>query len=628
MSDRHKGRVVEFNVGFGGTVVASGRGAEDSPAGFRILYVGELLPRPMFRASAPGTPTLLPAGRAVLDDTMARLRMILALDVRDPFDSRQPPLAIALPLTGIRAFRPDAWLEGVAPIRSLCEARRVVEQVRAGALAMNALSSELVRILPREHWAETLLGASQVAPEQTSPSFPRIPETPRSGADEAPEGSGGLDALFASVDVPCQPLGPGEDVTPVGLAPSAPRTGFGALITAVAKGQFGAPSAVGPTAPLDAIERSLDAGLTRLIDAILGHEEFRRLERVWRNLRFLSQHVGVGAVLDAVNADASSVSEAIEAASVAPADCPLDLVVVDESLGATAADADRLSAWAGLAARLRLPLVVGGTPEMLGLGDVASIGRSRAVLETAESPLALQLRRVASSEAARWVCVALNSPLLRAAHDAQSARLRGLAFCESDAQARHLFGNPAMIVGALLLDGHGRSGWPRAPRTADESLVADLPVRHVGGDDGIALPLEALVTREVQAEAARAGVVVLACARNHDAALVGRLATFYREDAHGAGRAPASGTLYDQIFAGRAFRTASVLVRALAGENDPATIVTVARAGFDRALGFDGQRPDLDLSFEPAERTLRVRIRPAGVHGVELDEIAVSLQLD
>lgn len=630
MSDRDRGKILEFKVGFGDTAVAEARPVdEELTPPLRVLFVGELLPSDAFRASAGAPRRPHAADRGAFDDFMAGLRPIVAFEVADPFDGAQPKVEISLTLDGMRALRPDAWLETVAPIRALAEARRIVEQVRAGAMPLASLGRELARVLPRRAWADALTRAVPAA--STKPAATAAAPTPTSAT---PMG-GGLDDLLASVDLPGASMPQEEPARDASTSPSggrptsaaAPRTPFSSLITAFAKGRGETPTREGEPS-VDVVAEQLDAGLGRLVDGILGHPELRRLERVWRDLRFLSQHARDGVRLEAIASDRANLAATIEHGLATPADVPVDLVVVDERFGATAHDAQLLAELAALAERTRTPVLVDGLPSLLGCERIETLGRSGGLLATADEPSTLQVRRVANDESSRWLVVTMNAPLLRAAHDAQSARLRGMQFQESEGASRHLFGSGAAVVAALLADAQVRTGWPGVARDGRESIVVDLPVHALEGDEGYAIPLEALVSRDLQAEAARAGVVLLACARNHDAAVIGRVSTFHRSGAPGGARSVARSTLQDQLFAGRAYRAAALIVRALEGEVDEATILAVAQAALERALGSDGRRPLLDLRFDRASRALDLRIRPGGIHGVELDEIGVTLRLD
>jgi hypothetical protein len=126
-------------------------------------------------------------------------------------------------------------------------------------------------------------------------------------------------------------------------------------------------------------------------------------------------------------------------------------------------------------------------------------------------------------------------------------------------------------------------------------------------------------------EIARAGLTMLSCAPNTDAAVLTRVPMLHR-GAGGAG-VPAT-TLPDQLFAGRFARAVRQTAGAIPARSDPRAAEEVARialAGmFSRA---PPPGPVITARVDAARGALTITVRPRLFAGVALEEFTVSAPL-
>src|SRR5205085_9672205 len=119
------------------------------------------------------------------------------------------------------------------------------------------------------------------------------------------------------------------------------------------------------------------------------------------------------------------------------------------------------------------------------------------------------------------VTVALNGVVARLPYTAQSSRVKELTFAEDPHdRSAIVFAGAAWVVAALAAASYVRIGWPTQMSGPRHGLFENLPVYEVKEQAGTyALPLEALANTDAQREVARAGLPLLSCAPNHDAAI-------------------------------------------------------------------------------------------------------------
>jgi type VI secretion system ImpB/VipA family protein len=576
-ADRASG-IASFGVGFGDDPPPEDR---ESKGAFRIVVLAQVVPGP--DASAGRTPSAAPVAidAESFDRVLSHFAPSFAVEVDDPFagGSRQEkPVPVAFVWRDRKSLRPNALVEQVSALRALVEARHVLQDVAARKRSVDDARAQLGRILPRPSWTDALLrGVGASAPKP------------------APQPASALDALLDLVDVP-----------------------------------GGAPASTAPRTPEEAsATQRLDLAFRTFVESILRHPEVRRLEATWRALRLLVEQCDKrkGVEVDVVCVDREGAADAIRALASPGDRAPVDLVVVDQTLAPTAADLAHLEAWASLGEGLLAPVLVGGTPTMLGLATLQQVAQSTSALSTSSDTRAVATRAAASRDAARWIAVVMNDVLVRPAHTTSTSRQEEPAFFEdADDEASSVFAAGAYVVAALCARSHARIGWPTAILGTRDGALGDLPVR-TARDRGVeaAIPLQVAPSDATVREAARAGLTLLACAPNTDAAVLARAPMLFRPE--GGGK-PAAASLPDQLFIARFARAVQAVAAAVPADTDPRKAEQVARIALaDIFVDAAPPGPDLVPRVDAEKRSLTVTVRPRRFAGVDLDEITIAAAL-
>ncbi|MBX3261212.1 MAG: type VI secretion system contractile sheath large subunit [Labilithrix sp.] len=360
--------------------------------------------------------------------------------------------------------------------------------------------------------------------------------------------------------------------------------------------------------------------------ALLGHPEVRSLERAWRGLHFLASRADRDAVIvSALAASAGEVDAALERVARRPDAAEIDLIVVDHAIGSARRDLDRLESWATRAEGIGAPLVANGLAELVGLDDLGALGRTQRRLQSSDDPRASAVRSVAARDVTRWIALALNGAVARPRHAGPVARAADVRLDE----AEDLFLGPAYLVASRVVASFQETGWPCAISGPTRGVVGSLPVHDVD-DRGtrVATPLEALASEEAAAEAAAAGLILLASAVDRDVAVVSHARTLYRGASTAGGASPAAAHgLADQLFVARLAKAIVQLAAAIPSDTPDDAARDVARVALADLFGDAPRRPELEIALTGAPRCLEVTVRPRGFFGVRLEEATLGVPL-
>jgi type VI secretion system ImpB/VipA family protein len=620
MAEDRSGGIASFGVSLGEQRQAAEDGEKSA---FRIVVVAEVVAGADW--STGRTPPLdpIPIDAESFDRVMGQLSPSFAIDVDDPFGEGEPALRVDLIWRDRKSMRPNEIVQQVPALRALAEARRVVLDVASRRRTAEDGRAELTRMLPRASWANALVSEVRAATPKDHQPAPAA--APQPGSVEAPKG--GLDALFDMVDVSA-PNGAKSERAPAGTS-EAPPTEISRIVAEIArsarKGAAPTPRAIVGSAP----ER-LERAFQNLLSSILRHPEVRRLERAWRGLRLLVEHADkrAGVEVDVLSASSENIDEALSRlVDVNVSRAPVDLLVLDRTLGPTAADLGALEKWAARAESMLAPLIVGGQAEMVGGESLGAIARSTSALSASDDPRAIAVRAVAARETSRWVAIVLNDPLARVPYTPTTGRQSDPAF-EEDASdlGAHVFTNGAFVVAALCARSFARLGWPTSITGARDGAIGNLPV-HTVSDRGAtsAVPLEVIPSEDAVREVARAGLTMLTCAPNSDAAVLSRAPVLHRL---GGGNGATTATLADQLFVGRFARAVQQVAAAIPHDTDTRAAEEVARISLmELFANAPPAGPEVAAKVDGARGQLAVTVRPRRFAGISLEEITLGAAL-
>lgn len=550
--------------------------AEQERPSFRIVVIAEASPD-AYHGVADGAGGLVRVQRDV-DASMAALEMRLVVDLDVPLVDGAHE-RVEIPVDSLRVFRPAGLVERVPALTALVEARRAIGSAPGSDDAKAARARALAAAPAAMRGAlSELLEPSAPAPQKTTSSS-------RSAIDD----------LFDRVGV-------GNDD-----APSA--------VAAVAR------TAVNTSdETLPGRTSRIEAALTRALDALLAHQDLRRLERVWRSIALLREHAGDAVVVDLVaiaphaSAEAlAAVAEHAEATGEA-----VDLVVLDQCIDTTPTDVERLQACAEQAERMHAPLIASTVATALGAEDLASLARSQRRLGSPGDARSVPLHAFMARDVARWVCLALNGPLLRGPYQ---TTVSGVRFAQRGDGFVHAL--PAFGVAALVAAAFSRDAWPAPHDGPRHGMLANLAVRQEG--DALASALEHPMALEAQKAAARAGIAVFGGAEGRDQAILAFVPMAFRGAALATGGDPAAPlTLSDQLLIGRVASLLDGLAREIPKGTAGSVVQEVALSILASAFP-EGDRPPVSAASDGGTVTVRVDAR--GWRGVTIGDLELSAPL-
>ncbi|HEX9622689.1 MAG TPA: type VI secretion system contractile sheath large subunit [Polyangiaceae bacterium] len=585
--------------------------ARERASELRLLVLAELTPRPAFTTAGNREGYAARLGRTTIDEYLSELDFDLVVELADPLVESGSPVRVDVTPRALKDFRPDTLARSVRPLHALLEARKVV----LGATDVDArLKSELHRILERPAWAETVMAVAERTGRSTTSAVTEAEPTPIPGPTN---GGTSLERLFEQVDIVPKPSRP---------EPSRKEgSRLGALISAVAKGERATPTAPpGAQAAAALLERAFRS----LLDALLRHEEFHRVERAWRGLALLVERADLRKKIriNAVNVPVDRMPAALTAVKE-NREAPPDLILADAAVTSSASSLEWLETLAERASLIPAPLLVSGDASLLGHDSLADFARQSRATSQSDDERTLLFRSFCRKPAARWVAIVENGPLVRAAYDATSSRLRDLAFEQDWAEPRSAVFAPAhYVLGALVARCQASLGHPFAPVDPREGrgALSGFSV-HELSDRGVtvAIPVEHPVGPDRHDEAARTGVIVLGCRSNRDEALIQHAVMAFRESTPASMKA-AGLTLGDQLMVARAATLALALANALPSYGSKGPLETALVEALLELFPNPppvGPRVEVDLRAS----SMSVTLRPGRYPGLTLEEVAFSV---
>jgi hypothetical protein len=246
---------------------------------------------------------------------------------------------------------------------------------------------------------------------------------------------------------------------------------------------------------------------------LLRSPEVASLESAWRGLKLLVDQCpeNAGISVEVIDVGPAGALEAIRAAlPEVPEDEAPDAIFVFDAVD----DPARLQALANLGADNDIPVVAGVTAALFGQKDPHAVS---ARVEDDDGSLPAAWAELRADEAARWLAVVSNRPVLRTEGTGAARRV--------------VFGSPVAALGAMLSASYHKSGafarivGPQGALKAAGSY--ELPS---GRDAGNLVPTEVFYSIRAQSRLAELGIIGLGSGRNSDAIILSSMPTARKAD--------------------------------------------------------------------------------------------------
>ncbi len=509
------------------------------------------------------------------DDVLRSIVGQVSLDVGHRMAGDPSDNWVRIPIENMRSFHPDAIVQAVPRLRELAELRRSVAAGECGAATL----------LDRLRTLQVPAGALEYVHEVIGPVGGLMPSASGPGPVESgASGASVLDAMLSASNVPGAAR-TGDD--------RAGASDVGRLIGQLSGARRG--EGLGPAA-IARITSELDRQIGAFVSASLHHPKFRRLEALWRGLKFLVERTDFRAPIRMLIGPSDKEHLAERITRFADGQIPAhgaeaDLVIVAAcEFDRSPADMQVLRSLAVAGENLAVPVVAGAAPGFLGDRSPAELERLTNLGAIFDEPTYVKWRALREAEESRWLTLVFNRFLARECYGPGGVRTRSFEFDEQ-AYIRNpddacLWANPVWLLAERLTARFAETGWATELAGSRNGVVGDLPVRTIcdRGPATVRSPVETMLDARQVEDLAHAGVAAWTAQADRDAAVLLAIPTVHRprrysdvEQTHLAAR---RATLPYQMFAARMASLAALVAQRLPGGQHPQTIDEIFRAAF------------------------------------------------
>jgi type VI secretion system ImpC/EvpB family protein/type VI secretion system ImpB/VipA family protein len=426
---------------------------------------------------------------------------------------------IRLPLRNMRSFHPANVAEAIPELSELLTLRKRVTELANGKLSFDEFQSQVkglrggTRILGQ-------LRPSTPLPMQKSKNGQTNRKEPTHGRRASTQADEIVDSILGIVDLPDSASGPAipQEISEIGK-----------LIAEIGgSGPSGGQSKPGKARE---IILELDKILSSGVERILHHPEFRRLESLWRGLKFLvdrtdfrepiSIEIRVCSKEDLPDSLITFVNQ-IESQGGLDSDV---VVLIACEFDKSPKDIKVLRQLAETAENLQVPVISSVGLSFFGFESARDFERSSFLGAIFNQKEYAKWRSLREAESSRWLTLLFNRFLLRYPYGRDRIRVKAFDFTETlpaSPTAAYLWGNPVWGIASLLTKQFAATGncldftgWQRG-------LIQDIPIREVQIQSGVVVqcPLEVNISEDSLADLTKGGIAVLVSRINTDSAAV------------------------------------------------------------------------------------------------------------
>lgn len=315
------------------------------------------------------------------------------------------------------------------------------------------------------------------------------------------------------------------------------RQGLQALIA-----QMASTNAVGEKvtkAVVDTMIAEIDQQISRQLDAILHHEEFQKVESLWRSLKFMVDrtdfrennkieilNVGKDELLEDFE-DAPEVTKSGLYKLVYTKEYgqfggePYGAIVGNYAFGPGAKDVKLLGYLASVSSMAHAPFIGAVAPSMFGLDSFDGLASLKDLKSIFESPQYAKWRSLRESEDARYIGLTLPRFLLRLPYGKDTEPVKSFDYSENVSMSNddYLWGNMAFAFASKMSESFAKYRWCSniiGPKGG--GAVEDLPL-HLFEDMGAIqnkIPTEILLAERREFELAEEGFIGLTMRKGSD----------------------------------------------------------------------------------------------------------------
>ncbi len=297
---------------------------------------------------------------------------------------------------------------------------------------------------------------------------------------------------------------------------------------------------------IEGIIAELDSKLTSQVNAIMHHEDFRKLEGSWRGLAHLVNNTETDEMLRirVLNVNKKDLGKTLkkfkgtswdqsplfkqlyEQEYGTPGGMPYGALIGDFEFDHSAPDVEILSGMAQIAAAAHAPFVSAAGPSLMNMDSWQQLGDPRDLSKLFTTAEYASWRSLRESDDSKYLALTMPRFLSRLPYDSKSNPVDEFDFEEDTAGAAHerfVWSNSAYAMGTNITRAFKMFGWCSTIRGAESGGMVDgLPVHTFPTDDGgvdMKCPTEIAITDRREAELAKCGMMPLSHWKNTDYAV-------------------------------------------------------------------------------------------------------------
>lgn len=411
--------------------------------------------------------------------------------------SEQPEnLIITIPLKDINSFRPESIAENIIELNDLLETRELLYHLKERKISKEEFQARLDR---------SAIG-SEINERVKSILFTPQPQRKQTKTEKDV-----YDTLFEMVEVP------------EALTPNASKI-MDRVISLFASSKdiyedidFNLVSS---------IISDIDKLLNKQVNEILHNKEIRRLESVWRGLKFLIDRTDFrkDIQIDIMSVPKDALVNVFHENIYLPMyegilESPISAVIADYEFDRTAKDIEILMNLSLEAEVIQVPIITSIGSGFFGIDSTDELNRLPYLGEILKRSEYVKWNGFRESESSRWIMVAFNRFLLRLPYGNDN-RTKRFNFVETE--PIYLWGNAVWGISSLLTSSFARMGWATEIVGMRNGIIPDLPIHPyiTKTKEEIYIPLETYLPIQIHSDLAENGISALTCRLNSDFAVL------------------------------------------------------------------------------------------------------------
>ena len=303
----------------------------------------------------------------------------------------------------------------------------------------------------------------------------------------------------------------------------------------------------------------------QMSDAVIHDRAFQGLESTWRGLKFLIDRTDFreNVQVEMLAVPKSHLRDAIYKQVFQPeynelSEHPLSAIIADYEFHPSSVDVELLGDIAAMATSMQVPFISSVGPAFFGMETAEEQAKVPMLRSLFEHPRYTQWRALRENENSQSIVLTTSRFLLRYPYGPDGEPVKAFNFTEqATSSTDYLWGRGAFALATTLVRSCIEKGWcTQISGQRGGGTVENLPLwpyRTAGRQ--VSIPIDVLYSQNKELEFGEAGLVLLSCRINSDAAFVLSAPTVHRparySDPEETKEAQLHATLPYQLFATR-----------------------------------------------------------------------------